>query len=83
MPVPKRKHSRQRIRTRWANKHIIPATFAKCSNCESTLMPHTVCQECGYFKGRQVMVTKAERFVKRVELRKKQDVPSQDAPQQV
>lgn len=82
MPVPKRKHSRQRIRTRWANKHIIPATFAACSNCQATVTPHTVCQECGYFKGRQVLVTKSERSVKRMELRKKTETPAQDNPAQ-
>lgn len=78
MPVPKRKHSTQRRRTRWANKHIIPAIFTKCSHCEATLMPHTVCQECGYFKGRQVLVTKSERASKRMALRKKPDAPTGD-----
>lgn len=70
MPVPKRKHSTQRRRTRWANKHIIASAFTKCNNCESTLMPHVVCQECGYFKGRKVIVTKAERALKRAAIAK-------------
>ena len=82
MPVPKRKHSRQRIRTKWANKHIIPATFAACNNCQATVMPHTVCQECGYFKGRKVIVTKSERAVKRMELRKKAEASAQANPAQ-
>lgn len=82
MPVPKRKHSRQRIRTRWANKHLKAAAFTQCSNCESTVMPHTVCQECGYFKGRQIIVTKTERSAKRAELRKKAEPMSPNSPQQ-
>ena len=65
MPVPKRKRSRARRDKRFANKGIKARGFNTCSNCEATIGSHQICQNCGHYKGRKVMVTKAERAVKR------------------
>lgn len=61
MPVPKRKTSRARRDTRSACKGIKPKTIASCQTCQAPLMPHQVCQDCGYYKGVKVLRTKAER----------------------
>ena len=29
--------------------------FAKCSKCGKPILPHTFCQNCGYYKGREVV----------------------------
>ncbi|HXW86201.1 MAG TPA: 50S ribosomal protein L32 [Candidatus Bathyarchaeia archaeon] len=63
MPVPKRKRSRTRRDKRFANKGIIPQTFAHCPSCSKPCVPHVVCQFCGHYKGVQVVkvrVKKAE-----------------------
>ncbi|MDP2983922.1 MAG: 50S ribosomal protein L32 [Candidatus Latescibacter sp.] len=55
MAVPKRKTSKSRKglrRTHW--KLEIPAV-ATCAHCGQPVMPHRVCPECGYYKGRQVI----------------------------
>jgi large subunit ribosomal protein L32 len=54
MPVPKRKVSKMRLRTRKAANRWHAATLAKCGQCGSSLIAHTVCPACGYYKGRQV-----------------------------
>lgn len=69
MPVPKRKRSRARRDSRFANKGIKPAQFAHCKNCQEPIMPHLVCKTCGHYKGKKVLVTKTERALKRAELR--------------
>ena len=70
MPVPKRKLSRARIRSRQANKHLEPKTFMECKNCQAPTMPHQVCEGCGFYKGRKILETKMDRALKRGQSRK-------------
>lgn len=65
MPVPKRKRSRQRRDKRFANKGLSFPQVGLCSNCESPLLGHQACKECGFYKGRKVLATKTERSDKR------------------
>lgn len=67
MPVPKRKRSRSRRDKRFANKGMEVASVGACKNCQSPSVPHVVCSSCGFFKGRKVLTTKADRSVKRAE----------------
>jgi len=69
MPVPKRKRSRSRRDKRFANKGIKVKALAKCQNCQSPLAAHQACPACGFYKGVKVLVTKAERAVRRGEER--------------
>jgi large subunit ribosomal protein L32 len=39
---------------RMANRYHAPQ-LSKCPQCGSRLIPHRVCKECGYYKGRQVV----------------------------
>jgi large subunit ribosomal protein L32 len=57
MPVPKRKQSRSRRDSRSANKGIIAKPFSICLTpfCDSPLLGHTVCRECGIYNGKKVI----------------------------
>ena len=66
MPVPKRKRSRARRDSRFANKGIKVKAIAGCLNCKDPIVPHTACKNCGFYKGVKVLVTKADRTVKRL-----------------
>ena len=66
MPVPKRKRSRARRDSRFANKGIKVKAIASCLNCKDPIVPHTACKKCGFYKGVKVLVTKADRQVKRL-----------------
>lgn len=56
MAVPKRKMSRSRTRHRKAQwmKTSAPTT-STCPRCKATVRPHTVCGECGTYRGEQVV----------------------------
>jgi large subunit ribosomal protein L32 len=69
MPVPKRKRSRARRDSRFANKGLKVKAIAGCLNCKDPIVPHTACQKCGFYKGVKVLVTKADRAVKRLAIR--------------
>lgn len=69
MPVPKRKVSRARRDKKNANKGIRPAIVVACQTCQSPVLPHQVCKECGYYKGVKVIRTKAERMHERAQTR--------------
>jgi large subunit ribosomal protein L32 len=55
MANPKRRHSHSRKMKRRAHDAIEVPSLSLCSNCGSPKLPHRVCPECGYYKGRQVI----------------------------
>ncbi len=65
MPVPKRKRSRQRRDKRFANKGLSIPQVGLCNNCDAPQLSHQVCKDCGFYKGRKILTTKADRTVKR------------------
>jgi large subunit ribosomal protein L32 len=70
MPVPKRKRSHSRIAMAHANKGYKIKAFTECQNCKTIIKPHTICCECGHYKGVKIMKTKIERAMARGEARK-------------
>jgi len=52
---PKKRHSRQRQGKRRASIKLSLPTVTVCSNCKSSVTPHTVCKVCGYYKGKLVL----------------------------
>ena len=54
-PLPKRKVSKGRRDRRRAHDALKARNLSTCSNCGSMRLPHTVCSECGYYKGREVL----------------------------
>ena len=60
MAVPKRKHSKARKNKRRSNvwKLEQPA-FSKCTQCGELKLPHRVCPNCGYYKGREIIKIEA------------------------
>lgn len=67
------RHTRSATRQRRSHHALEPALLSKCSHCGNAILPHTVCQNCGYYKGRQVIdvlakLDKKERKKKEKEL---------------
>ncbi|HEY3831957.1 MAG TPA: 50S ribosomal protein L32 [Acidimicrobiia bacterium] len=53
MPVPKRKLTRSRSRSRRsANLRMTAPAHSVCANCGASHRPHTVCTNCGWYRGR-------------------------------
>lgn len=55
MPVPKQRKTKSRRNQRRMHIYLQSPPLLKCSKCGSLVLPHTVCQECGYYKGREVI----------------------------
>ena len=54
-PLPKRKHSKGRRDRRRAHDALTARNTIVCSNCGEMRLPHTVCPNCGFYKGREVV----------------------------
>ena len=66
MAVPKKRtgaSAQGHRRSNW--KATVPETTV-CSNCGEIILTHTVCDACGYYKGK-VVSRKAEGFVEEAE----------------
>jgi large subunit ribosomal protein L32 len=55
MALPKRRHSKQRTRTRRAKWKLTAPTLGPCPQCHTLKKSHEVCKSCGYYKGRQIV----------------------------
>lgn len=55
MPVPFRRTSKTRKAKRRTHQRATMPTISTCTNCGSTIKPHTVCKECGHYKGKEVI----------------------------
>ncbi len=60
-PHPKRKHSKSRRDMRRAHDALQARNLTACSNCGSMHLPHTVCQNCGFYGRESVIEVKKEK----------------------
>ena len=58
MPLPKRRFSRARTLKKRAHKIFKVGPLSVCPQCKQAKVSHTVCQTCGYYKGRPVLKIK-------------------------
>ncbi len=61
MAVPKRKQSKQRTNTRYANFKAHAATLVECPHCHELKEAHKVCAKCGYYDGNEVVPQEAKK----------------------
>ena len=71
--VVRMRHTKSATRQRRSHHALKTASFSRCSHCGREARPHAVCQNCGYYKGRQVIdvlakLDKKERKKKEKEL---------------
>jgi len=72
MAVPKHKVSKSRRNTR--SSAVFKATtntMTECPQCHTPRKPHTVCGNCGHYKGTQRIESQKERKEKKAEEAKK------------
>ncbi|MBI4605285.1 MAG: 50S ribosomal protein L32 [Planctomycetes bacterium] len=55
MAVPKRRTSKSRKGTRRAHDALAAPQTVPCSRCKTRIEPHTICPECGYYRGKPVI----------------------------
>lgn len=55
MAVPKSRWSKARSRRARAQYKVKAPALATCPQCKAQKLPHHVCKQCGYYKGREVV----------------------------
>ena len=58
MPLPKRRHSKTRGAKRRTHWKLSVPNIVECPHCHQPKLPHRICANCGYYKGRQVITPK-------------------------
>lgn len=71
--VVRMRHTHSATRQRRSHHALEPALLSQCSHCGQPVVPHAICKNCGYYKGRQVIdvlakLDKKERKKKEKEL---------------
>ena len=52
--VPKKKTSPSRRNQRRSHDSLKVTSGTTCTNCQATIHCHTMCESCGFYKGKQV-----------------------------
>lgn len=55
MAVQQRRVSKSRKGMRRAHDHLEVQTTTVCKNCGASIKPHRVCNNCGYYKNKQII----------------------------
>ena len=77
MAVPKQRKTKSRRNQRRMHLYLEEPTLSLCPKCGKPVLPHTVCQNCGSYKGKEVIdvlkkLTKKEKKQKERELKAKE-----------
>ncbi|MDD5156349.1 MAG: 50S ribosomal protein L32 [Candidatus Omnitrophica bacterium] len=65
MPLPKRRHSKQRGRKRRTHWKLSALNLVPCPQCKTLNAPHQACKVCGHYKGRQAVEVRVKEKKKR------------------
>jgi len=73
MAVPKQHRSKSRQGQRRMHIYLKQVSTAICPKCSKAVLPHTMCVNCGFYKGREIAdvlakLTKKERKAKEREM---------------
>ncbi|RLC33599.1 MAG: 50S ribosomal protein L32 [Candidatus Nealsonbacteria bacterium] len=84
MAVPKQRKTKSRQGQRRSHLYLKRPFLTLCPKCKKPVLPHTVCQNCGYYKGAEVLdvmkkLTKKERKKKEKEMKQKEAAEKKEA----
>ena len=73
--VPRHRHTKSKVHKRRMHIFIKPVALATCPKCAKPVRPHTICKNCGYYKGQEFIdvlgkLTKKEKKVREKEMSK-------------
>lgn len=55
MAVPKSRHTKSKRNRRRSHIFLKSPALTNCPKCGTAILPHTLCSNCGYYKGREVI----------------------------
>jgi len=65
MANPKKKKTHSKTHKGRAHLALKKKTLTKCPKCGEMRLPHTVCEFCGTYKGKEVIKPKTSKAVKK------------------
>ena len=60
MAVPKRRMSHSRQGHRRSHDALKPVTPGRCTRCHQAALPHRICPNCGWYRGRRSVTGEAQ-----------------------
>ncbi|MFA6027504.1 MAG: 50S ribosomal protein L32 [Patescibacteria group bacterium] len=60
MTVPPKRLPARRRKTRASHFALKKKALLSCPKCKKSVLPHMVCQNCGFYKGRDVLKLEAK-----------------------
>ena len=74
MAVPRHSHTRSKVGKTRMHKYIKRVVLSVCPKCRKPVLSHTVCKNCGYYKGKEFInvmgkLTKKEKKAKEKEMK--------------
>ena len=70
--VVRMRHTKSHTKNRRSHHALATKKFVACSNCKAPKLSHTVCSNCGFYRGMKVidMVKKVEKKQKKAKAKK-------------
>ena len=77
MGVPKQRHTKSRRNKRRMHLYLKVPVLTRCPKCGKPRLPHTICWNCGYYKGIEAIdilkkLTKKEKKKREKEMKAKE-----------
>lgn len=74
MSVPKQRHTKSRVNKRRKQIYINLPSLSVCPKCTKPVKSHTICGNCGYYKGKEAIdvmkkLTRKEKKAKEKEIK--------------
>ena len=77
MAVPKQRKTKSRRNQRRSHRALSGRNLGKCPKCAQPILSHTMCENCGKYKGREVVDVLAK-LEKREKRKKKKELEEQE-----
>ena len=72
MAVPRHSHTRSKVGKSRMHKYIKNVYLSVCPKCKKPILSHTVCLNCGFYKGNEVINVMATLTKKDKKIREKE-----------
>lgn len=72
--VIRMRHTRAHTRNRRSHHALTAPALSVCAHCGAKHRPHHMCQECGYYNGRQVLDLEAQKAARTARMQHKREM---------
>ena len=85
MAVPKQRNTKSKRNSRRSHIRLAAPKLVPCPKCGTLIPPHTVCPNCGYYKGKEIIdvmakLDKKEKKRREKEIKAKQEEEKEKKP---